>query len=173
MAQSWRDNPQAAGVERPVIGRRSSECQIDCVNLIIPGPAHIPQESKGEIEDAGLPTARELKKSAEDFLRRHPEPQSGRERFLTRVAENAMAIVGREHRFGSSMAQREAAAIADLLGEDGSPQALRRALCDGLWSGEIELGREDLHQLLRDRVLAQVLIDQPEYPGAIEAQTVS
>lgn len=173
MAQSWRENPQAAGVERPVIGRRSSECQIDCVNMIIPGPAQIPQESDGAIGEAGLPTARELKESAEDFLRRHPEPETGRERFLTRVAENAMAIVEREQRFGSSVAQREAAAISDLLGEEGSPPVLRRALCDGLWSGEIELEREDLQQLLRDRVLAQVLIDQPEYPGAIEAQAAN
>lgn len=173
MAQSWRENPQAAGVERPVIGRRSSECQIDCVNMIIPGPARAPEESEDAIEDAGLPTARELMTSAEDFLRRHPEPQAGRERFLTRVAENAMAIVERENRFGSSMVQREAAAISDLLGEEGSPQALRRALCDGLWSGEIDLGREDLQRLLRDRVLAQVLIDQPEYPGAIEARAAN
>lgn len=169
MAQSWREDPETAGVERPVIGRRSSECQIDCVNMIIPGPAHPPEEEEGVIEDAGLPTARELRDSAMDFLRQHPEAKSGRERFLTRVAQNALAIVEREERLGPSMVKRESRAIADLLGEQGTPQGLRRALSDGLWSGAIRLEEAALQELLRDRALAQVLIDQPEYPGAIEA----
>ncbi len=36
MAQSFRDGSEPS-VERPGIGRRSSECQIDCVNLAHPG----------------------------------------------------------------------------------------------------------------------------------------
>ena len=36
MAQSLRDGKETS-LERPVIGRRRSECQIDCVNLLIPG----------------------------------------------------------------------------------------------------------------------------------------
>ncbi len=37
MANAYRTGVDR-GVERAAIGRRSSECQVDCVNLIIPGP---------------------------------------------------------------------------------------------------------------------------------------
>ena len=37
MAEHYRTGPDQT-VERPAIGRRSSECQVDCVNLLIPGP---------------------------------------------------------------------------------------------------------------------------------------
>ncbi|NNC58682.1 MAG: phosphotransferase family protein, partial [Erythrobacter sp.] len=40
MQQSWRDLPERS-VERPGIARRSSECQTDCANLIIPGPVNL------------------------------------------------------------------------------------------------------------------------------------
>ena len=36
MAEHYRTGPDKT-VERPAIGRRSSECQVDCVNLLIPG----------------------------------------------------------------------------------------------------------------------------------------
>ena len=41
-------------VERPVIGRRSSECQIDCVNMIIPGWARRPQAGRADPVDTGV-----------------------------------------------------------------------------------------------------------------------
>ena len=40
MAEHYRTGPDKT-VERPAIGRRSSECQVDCVNLLIPGPVEL------------------------------------------------------------------------------------------------------------------------------------
>ena len=40
MAQHYRTGPDKT-VERPAIGRRTSECQVDCVNLLIPGPVEL------------------------------------------------------------------------------------------------------------------------------------
>src|SRR5262245_53781078 len=40
MAHYYRTGPDAT-VERPAIGRRSSECQVDCVNLLIPGKVEL------------------------------------------------------------------------------------------------------------------------------------
>ena len=170
MGQSWRNDPEAAGVERPVIGRRSSECQIDCVNLLIPGAALAPEERRTPSVGIGLPNARELVASVAGCLGELADRQAEkRDRFLLRVAGNALAIVEREERFGASMIEREAEALANLLGRRDDLSVLRQELCDGLWEGAIDPARTELHALLRDRVLAQVLIDQPDYPGAIEA----
>jgi hypothetical protein len=45
---------------------------------------------------------------------------------------------------------------------------MREKLAVAIRFGEIDLARPDLHAYLRDSVLAQVLIDQPGYPGAAE-----
>ena len=42
MADQYRTGPDRT-VERPAIGRRSSECQVDCINLLIPGPVELVQ----------------------------------------------------------------------------------------------------------------------------------
>ena len=41
MAEQYRSGPDRS-VERAAIGRRTSECQVDCVNLLIPGPLDPP-----------------------------------------------------------------------------------------------------------------------------------
>ncbi|MFT4613613.1 MAG: aminoglycoside phosphotransferase (APT) family kinase protein, partial [Bacteroidia bacterium] len=42
MASAWRSG-DTPSLERPVIGRRSSEAQMDCVNLLIPGDITLPE----------------------------------------------------------------------------------------------------------------------------------
>ena len=67
MAEHFRSGPDQT-VERPAIGRRSSECQIDCVNLLIPGPvARVP--ARGAPDDDALPRIDELVTSVRDYLR--------------------------------------------------------------------------------------------------------
>ena len=63
MADRYRIGSDAT-VERPGIGRRSSECQLDCVNLIIPGPVEF------------LPAVSELGLLEPDFGRRPSEPSA-------------------------------------------------------------------------------------------------
>ncbi len=168
MAQSWRADPDGAGIERAAIGRRSSECQIDLVNMVIPGAARLPDEGVDGDDLGGLPSLAELRRA----LALHDgagAAEGDRGRFLARVADNVRAIVEREERLGGCVALREAEALRGMsLG--GEAADMRAALCEGLWSGEIATAREDVRSFLRERVLGQVLIDQPGYPGAVEAQ---
>lgn len=169
MGYSFRSGTETS-VERPAIGRRSSECQIDCVNLIIPGPARKPKAGLQTLSTTELPRTDELLRGVRDFLRNEASQDlKGRNLFLARVAANSVDIALRELEFGADAAARESHALLELLGRHGDVTELRAALCKAIRAGEIGLDDQDLHAYLRDSVLAQVLIDQPNYPGAAEA----
>lgn len=168
MAQSFREGAETS-VERPGIGRRSSECQIDCVNLIIPGWARKPQAAPHTLSPTGLPTTAELLKGVRDFLRTEAsQALEGRNNFLARVAANSVDIALRELTWGSDAAAWEQQALASLLNTHGHVHELRAKLCKAIRLAEIDLHNEKLHAYLRDSVYAQVMIDQPNYPGAVE-----
>ncbi|OYX46373.1 MAG: hypothetical protein B7Y90_15890 [Alphaproteobacteria bacterium 32-64-14] len=166
MAQSFRNGSEPS-VERPAIGRRSSECQIDCVNMLIPGWARRPiaaAETSGE-----LPTSAELLSGVRDFLRGEAEGgQKGRSQFLSRVSANALDIVLREMNLGPDANAWEAQGLSAILKTSGRLADLRAKLCAAMRAGDIDLKRPDLHARLRDSVFAQVMIDQPNYAGALE-----
>lgn len=168
MAQSWRTGAETS-VERPGIGRRSSECQIDCVNLLIPGPAVVPEASGASLSAVSLPDTSELLRSVQGFLS-DIVLGGGRTAFLARVASNSLGIVEREATLGAAARERERAAAARLLRVEAPLESLRADLAKAIWTGAIGLENPELQQLLRDSVLAQVLIDQPAYPGAVEAR---
>mgnify|MGYP007000139582 CR=1 len=65
MAQSWRTG-ETPSVERPVIGRRSSEAQMDCAQLLIPGDFEPVILQREETE---LPTSVELVSSVRTHLK--------------------------------------------------------------------------------------------------------
>ena len=166
MAQSYR-NGMEPSVERPAIGRRSSECQIDCVNLLIPGWARRPQahaEGQGD-----LPTREELLVGVRDFLRKDADAElKGRNQFLSRVSANALDIVLREMSLGPDASAWEVQGLSALLKTGGRLHELREKLCVAMRGGDIDLKRSDLHSYLRDSVFARVMIDQPGYAGAVE-----
>lgn len=169
MGQSWRDGLEPS-VERPAIGRRSSECQIDCVNLLIPGPARPPAETRHTLSATSLPRSDELLASVRAFLAGDlAKSLNGRDAFLARVAANSLDTVLRELALGPDALDRERASLFALLGQADAAPVLRRALCEAIRAGRFDLASPQLHQYLRDSVLAQVLIDQPGYPGAVEA----
>jgi aminoglycoside phosphotransferase (APT) family kinase protein len=167
MAQSWRSGAEPS-VERPAIGRRTSECQIDCVNMLIPGPARLPDSSLQSLSATGLPSTQELVRSVRNFLADTP-CQEGREGFLAKVAANSLATVERELELGASARAREQTASSILLGREAPLESLRTELAEAIWQGAVDLRSPDLQLLLRESVLAQVLIDQPGYSGAVEA----
>lgn len=169
MAQSWRDGSETS-VERPAIGRRSSECQIDCVNLLIPGPAHRPASEARNLSGADLPRSEEVLASVRDFLRRDLAALvDGRTAFLAKVAANSLDTILREVSLGGDALIREQSQLEALLGRAGEAADLRAALCAAIRFGEIDVNAPSLHAYLRDSALAQVLIDQPTYAGAVEA----
>jgi hypothetical protein len=164
MAEHYRTGPDKT-VERPTIGRRSSECQVDCVNLLIPGPVEL-LEPEAERSTVDMPRADELVTSVRDYLRSDVMAATrGRIQFLARVASNALDIVLREIALGPTRRRREAERLQRVLGAEGELEALRWALVHGLRDGSIALDRPGLAESLRESVVNQVAIDQPTYSG--------
>jgi aminoglycoside phosphotransferase (APT) family kinase protein len=164
MAEHYRNGPDQT-VERPAIGRRSSECQVDCVNLLIPGPVTL-IEPTDRSQDLDMPRVDELLISVRDFLREDVmEATSGRTRFLARVASNSLDIVDRELQLGTAHRAAEQERLAGLLGVTGSLAELRWKLVNGLRDGSQSLDDPALIEHLRATVVNQIAIDQPRYSG--------
>ena len=165
----YRLDPNAS-VERPAIGRRTSESQIDCVNLLCPGPVDAieppPFESKLD-----MPRIDELVTSVRDHLRGEVmEASEGRARFLARVASNSLDIALRELAIGPEHRARELAGLRELLGRDGDDlETLRWELVGRLRDRSLPLDHPGLASHLRNTVANQVAIDQPKYSGLATA----
>ncbi len=164
MAEHYRTGPDQT-VERPAIGRRSSECQVDCVNLLIPGPVEL---VKGERPDASeeMPRIQELLVSARDFLRGDIMGETrGRTNFLARVAGNSLDVVRRDLLLGGEHRANETARLQALFGVEAELDVLRWRLVAGLRDRSIPLDLPGLAEHLRTTVVNQVAIDQPRYSG--------
>lgn len=169
MAEHYRNGPDQS-VERPGIGRRSSECQVDCVNLLIPGPVSLVEPQTDNVY-VDMPRADELLKSVTDFLREQVMSETtGRTQFLARVAGNSLDIVQREMALGETAAGQERERLRTLL---ASPETdlmqLREQLVQGLREGQIDLNAPGLAEHLRASIVNQINIDQPRYAGLATA----
>jgi len=164
MVEHFRSGPDSS-VERAAIGRRSSEAQIDCVNLLIPGRATLPEPA--DLDSVlDVPRSDELLSAVRDLLRQDVMSEtSGRLNFLSRVAGNALDIVLRELTLGPDARARELAGLQSLLGRDGDLTTLRWELVERLRSGARQLDPSELADYLRTTVAGQVAIDQPKYSG--------
>ena len=165
MAEHYRNGPDKT-VERPAIGRRSSECQVDCVNLLIPGGAEL-VEGGGAFTGSDMPRPDELLTSVRDFLRNDIMAETaGRVNFLSRVAANSLDIVLRELALGPAHHARELAGLQALYPPSGGDlMTLRWRLVADLRAGLISLDNDALRSHLRQTVVNQVAIDQPGYSG--------
>ncbi len=151
--------------ERAAIGRRTSECQIDCVNLLIPGPVETPR-GEASLSALLMPRTDELVTSVRDFLRDEVMPATrGRTSFLARVASNSLDIVLRELELGPAHRAGERDRLERILGHAGELEALRWELVRALREGSMPLDRPGLPEHLRTTVVTQVAIDQPRYSG--------
>ena len=164
MAEHYRNGPDKT-VERPGIARRSSECQVDCVNLLIPGPVEVVEPAPG-FSSIDMPSLDELVTSVRDFLREDVMAEtSGRSNFLARVAANSLDIVLRELSLGPEHQAQELARLTRLLGNDQDIMALRWQLVNSLRDGSQDLADPLLQEHLRQTVVNQIAIDQPKYSG--------
>jgi hypothetical protein len=164
MAQHYRTGPDKT-VERPAIGRRSSECQVDCVNLLIPGPVELfaPDATQSKLD---MPRIDELVTSVRDYLRNDVMGATkGRTNFLARVAGNSLDIVLRDLAIGEKHRARQRERLRDILGESGDLETLRRSLSLRLRDNAIALDHPGLAEYLREAVVNQIAIDQPTYSG--------
>ena len=182
MAKTWRTG-ETPSVERPVIGRRSTEAQMDCVNLLIPGEvAPLP----GAIKDQNLPSASELINSVQSHLREHvAEKLEGADKFLVRVAINSLSIADRELAYREQVERAEqvglsalltapsnvdkplAAEAADMTGRGDTLADLRWRLVAALREHK-PLNANILEEHLRQTVAHRLCIDQPKYSALID-----
>ena len=148
-------------LERPIIGRRASEGQLDCVNLLLPqGFEIIPDEQN----QALLPTDAELAEALRAHLKDNVAPLlSGKDKFLAQVAANAAGILARSARFNATAANQANNRLQALLGDCEPQEDLNAKLCEHIREGLIDLNNLALQAHLRATVEAQVLIDQPQY----------
>ncbi len=164
MAEHYRHGPDAS-VERPAIGRRSSECQVDCVNLLIPGPVEKPEPIEMTLS-SNMPRSDELLSSVRDFLRGDVMGETkGRTNFLARVASNSVDIVLRELMLGPAHKTYQQTALEDLLDTKGDLETLQGQLTLALRDGTMALDHPGLTDFLRQSVVTQIAIDQPKYSG--------
>jgi len=164
MAEHYRSGPDQT-VERPAIGRRSSECQVDCVNLLIPGPAQT-VAGEGPAAVSEMPRIDELLVSVRDYLRGDVMAQTaGRTNFLARVAGNSLDIVLRDLALGPSHRRAERARLQALFSSEAGLDELRWRLVHALRDGSLPLDHPGLADHLRATVVNQVAIDQPKYSG--------
>ena len=158
MAQTWRTG-ETPSVERPVIGRRSSEAQMDCVHLLIPGDIDPALLQRQQTE---LPTSVELVNSVRAHLKTSVlESLDGADKFLLRVAMNSLAIAERELQLTPALEAEELSRLVALVGEGDLPE-LRWKLAHALRSGTL-FDESTLHQHLRLSVAGRLSIDQPTY----------
>ena len=170
MAEHYRSGPDKT-VERLAIGRRSSECQVDCVNLLIPGNVELIAPNIDHSSNE-MPRMEELLISVRDFLRGEVMGETqGRTNFLARVASNSLDIVIREKVTGSILKEGEIERLKRVVKGDGTLDELRWKLVKELRSQAIELDAPGLEDYLRFTVVNQVAIDQPKYSGLKTAIT--
>jgi len=152
-------------VERVAIGRRTSEGQVDCANLLIPGPVDL-IEPDDETSGLDMPRLDELTSSVRDFLRDEVMSATrGRVSFMARVAANSLDIVLRQQASGEEHRRREHAGLEALLDSKGDIETLRWRLVEALRDGSMPLDKGGLADHLRGCVVNQVAIDQPRYSG--------
>ena len=157
-------------VERPAIGRRSSECQIDCVNLLIPGAVEKFQEST-QCSGTEIPRADELLVSVRDFIRNDVTTNTkDRTKFLSKVAANSLDIVLRELEIGPTHQAQELDRLKKLYDEPNQElTTLRWRLVNDIRAGNRPLTDPELQNHLRQTVVNQIRIDQPGYSGLKKA----
>ncbi len=164
MANSWRMGA-VASLERPVIGRRSSEAQFDCAQLLIPGKFSTPTAAQSPTSSAQLPAPEELLQGVTKFLREDLSNQfTGHKKFLARVAASSLDIAAREFQLRPQADIDEQLRLQTLLQEMADLKSLRWNLVNQLRQG-LNLSTPGLKQHLRDTVAAQLAIDQPNYWG--------
>ena len=162
MASTWRSG-ETPSLERPVIGRRSSEAQMDCVNLLIPGDFTLPPAGQTISQGTQLPMPAELLEGVAKFLKDEVAPAlDSQHSFLARVAANSLGIAQRELIYGAELAAQERRRLELLLGREDNLETLRWELVNQL-RADLPIDTPGLAEHLRQSVAGQLVVDQPQY----------
>jgi len=155
MADIWRSGLDP-GLERAVIGRRTSETEVDLLMLL---EEDAPQSERGpislqptvELRRIGEPSTVEMLEALSAWIETEIKPQAnGRDRFMASVALNALGML-----------QREPAHAVEVHD---------KALSDDLFSGRKSLATPGLLAHLKAKSLAKLSADQPKYSALAAAR---
>src|ERR1700681_329998 len=110
------------------------------------------------------PTPEELIKAVADFLRNDITPViKGHHAFKLRVGINALDLVARQLALEPANDAAETMRLSKLLGMQGSPAELSRALAARIAVGEIDLQTPGLPDHLWQPAMDKLAVDQPNY----------
>lgn len=165
MINFWRTG-QDRSLERAVIGRRTSETEIDLL-LMLEDALEIETEKLHWAlpqldEPAGKTHASELLQALIEWDETSILSKAeGRELFQARVARNALGILTREANFGPTFSQSKTERLALL-------EVTESELSERLSNGALT---EETLKHLRIDLLERLHIDQPKYAGLRAAKT--
>jgi aminoglycoside phosphotransferase (APT) family kinase protein len=157
MVSYWRSGADNS-LERPVIGRRTSENELDLLLLL---EADAPESERGRIRMAqpdashrnGEPSASELLRAVRDWIGSDVKAHSeGRAKFMAAVAMNALGMLIRD--------------------QDNPCDPHDNALAEALLSGEQSLATPGLLARLRALAMAKVANDSPKYASLAAARAL-
>lgn len=165
MGQSWRDGSQRI-LERPLIGRRVSEVEIDLLLLL--------EDKRGASEtlcwqepqpdwESGETGYDELLVALRGREKSRLSAVTGHDRFEALMSVNALGIAQRHAQFGPAFQQSRQARLA-AMGSDA--QALGAQLRDD-WT---RLTDSDVWRHLRLTAMERLTVDQPSYAGLTVAK---
>jgi hypothetical protein len=119
----------------------------------------------------GQPSLCELVDAVREFLEKSVMPElKGHTAFHARVAANALALVSRQLEHGADAEREELERLQDFFGKTGTLDEMKRALCDAIRTGNIDVASPKLRDHLERTARAQIEIDQPGYSGLRIAQ---
>ncbi|MGL5837427.1 MAG: phosphotransferase [Sphingorhabdus sp.] len=155
MAEIWRSGADR-NLERAVIGRRTSENEVDLLLLLEEDaseierrPVSFPETAK--IRRAGEPSSVEMLEAVREWIDGNVKPKAeGRDRFMAAVAMNALGMLIREAE--NPVDVHDAQLSADLL------------------DGTVSLATPGLLARLRKDMLAKLSNDSPKYASLAAAK---
>lgn len=158
MGKTWRSGVDRQ-IERVVVGRRTSEQELDLLRLL-EGDAPEPERARklapppAPVEPGeGEPSAIEILTAVSEWLASTVKDKLvGRERFELAVAQNALGIVRRQ--------------LA------GRPATSDKALTDDILAGRVSLATPGLLADLRRRALDTLSADMPKYPALAQVRAL-
>lgn len=109
------------------------------------------------------PTTEELVESVRLWIEQIRPSLDPRNAFLSRVAANALAAVGRELTEGPAAEAEAVALMGELLGKTGGFRDLNAELCARIRAGELTVETPGLLPALHVMARNQLAIDQPTY----------
>ncbi|MEO1028853.1 MAG: phosphotransferase [Pseudomonadota bacterium] len=164
MIDLWRQG-LARELERPVIGTRVSESEIDLILMLEDAIANAPSDrlTPFDLPDDGAPSgdtkSRELAKALGEWLTEDViKAMEGREQFKARIARNAAGILERSAALDGRFEARQAERL-EALGYDNG------GLCQAILKGDVTLATPGLLDHLRLLAAERCYVQQPKYAG--------